>query len=63
MSIFVEILNIWMWNQKNILYGMNGNQILEKEKKNEKPYESMFWKYAAIHKAIVAEFDKLLIDY
>lgn len=63
MSIFVEILNIWMWNQKNILYGMNGNQILEKKKKNEKPYESMFWKYAAIHKAIVAECDKLLIDY
>lgn len=62
MSIFVEILNIWMWNQKNILYGMNGNQILEKKKKNEKPYESMFWKYA-IHKAIVAECDKLLIDY
>lgn len=34
-----------------------------KEKKNEKPYESMFLKYAAIHKAIVAECDKLLIDY
>ena len=54
-----------MWNQENILYRMNGNQIAEKKKKKiyEKPYESMIWKYAAIHKAIVAECDKLLIDF
>ena len=65
MSIFIEILNSWVWNRENILYRMNGNQIAEKKKKKiyEKPYESMIWTYAAIHKAIVAECDKLLIDF
>ena len=63
MSIFIEILNSWVWNQENILYRMNGNQIAEKKKNYEKPYVSMIWTYAAIHKAIVAECDKLLIDY
>ena len=33
MSIFIEILNSWVWNRENILYRMNGNQIAEKKKK------------------------------
>ena len=39
-------------------------KLQKRRKKNyEKPYESMIWKYVAIHKAIVAECDKLLIDF